>query len=52
MVNMLGDADVRETLAREGIERAGSSAAAFDAYIRAEIMKWTKVAHATGVKLD
>ena len=52
MVSMLRDADVRETLAREGIDRAGSSAAEFGAYIRAEIAKWTTVARDTGVQLD
>jgi len=52
MVNMLRDADVQETLAREGIDRAGSTAAEFSAYIRSEIAKWTKVAKETGVQLD
>jgi tripartite-type tricarboxylate transporter receptor subunit TctC len=52
MVGMLSDNDVRETLAREGIERAGSSAEAFGAYIRTEITKWGKVARDTGVQLD
>ena len=52
MVGMLRDADVQETLAREGIDRAGSSPGEFGAYIRAEIAKWTKVARETGVKLD
>ncbi len=52
MVNMLRDADVQETLAREGIDRAGSTAAEFSAYIRSEIAKWTKVAKEPGVQLD
>jgi tripartite-type tricarboxylate transporter receptor subunit TctC len=52
MVSLLHDADVQETLAREGIERAGSSAGEFGAYIRAEIAKWTKVAKETGILLD
>lgn len=52
MVGMLREADVQETLAREGIDRAGSSAAEFSAYIRSEIAKWTKVAKETGVQLD
>lgn len=52
MVNMLRDADVQETLAREGIDRAGSTAAEFSAFIRSEIAKWTKVAKETGVQLD
>ena len=52
MVNMLRDADVLDTLAREGIDRAGSSPGEFSAYIRSEIAKWTKVAKETGVQLD
>ena len=46
------DADVQETLAREGIDRAGSSPGEFNAYIRSEIAKWTTVARETGVRLD
>jgi len=52
LTGMLRDADVQETLAREGIDRAGTSAAGFGAFIRAEIAKWTKVARETGVQLD
>jgi len=52
MLSMLRDADVQDTLAREGIDRAGTSPAEFSAYIRSEIAKWTKVARETGVKLD
>lgn len=52
MVSMLRDADVQETLAREGIDRAGSSPGEFSAYIRSEIAKWTRVARETGVQLD
>jgi tripartite-type tricarboxylate transporter receptor subunit TctC len=51
MVSMLRDADVEATLAREGIDRAGSSPGEFGAYIRSEIAKWTKVARETGVQL-
>jgi tripartite-type tricarboxylate transporter receptor subunit TctC len=52
MAGMLRDVDVQETLAREGIDRAGSSASEFGAFIRTEIAKWTKVARETGVQLD
>lgn len=52
MVGMLRDADVQETLLREGIERAGTTPAEFGAYIRAEIEKWTKVVKTTRVQLD
>jgi tripartite-type tricarboxylate transporter receptor subunit TctC len=52
MVGMLRDADVQDILAREGIDRAGSSPGEFGAYIRTEIAKWAKVARETGVQLD
>jgi tripartite-type tricarboxylate transporter receptor subunit TctC len=52
LAGMLRDVDVQETLAREGIDRAGSSAAEFSAFIRTDIAKWTKVARETGVQLD
>jgi len=52
MVGMLRDADVQDTLAREGIDRAGSSVGEFSNFIRSEIAKWTKVARETGVQLD
>jgi tripartite-type tricarboxylate transporter receptor subunit TctC len=52
LVGMLRDADVQAMLAREGIDRAGSSPAEFSAFIRTEIAKWTKVARETGVQLD
>jgi tripartite-type tricarboxylate transporter receptor subunit TctC len=52
LLNMLREADVQETLAREGIERAGTTPEQFGAFIRSEIAKWTKVAQDTGVQLD
>jgi tripartite-type tricarboxylate transporter receptor subunit TctC len=52
MAGMLRDVDVQEALAREGIDRAGSSASEFSTFIRTEIAKWTKVARETGVQLD
>lgn len=52
MINLLREPDVQDVLAREGIDRAGSSASDFGAYIRAEIAKWSKVARETGVQLD
>ena len=52
LVAMLREPDVQEALAREGIDRAGGSAAEFGAYLRTELDKWSKVAHETGVKLD
>jgi tripartite-type tricarboxylate transporter receptor subunit TctC len=52
MVHLLRDADVQDALARENIDRAGSSPAEFGAYLRSEITKWGKVARETGVQLD
>ena len=52
LLSMLRDADVREVLAREGMEAVGTSPGQFADYIRAEIAKWTIVARATGVQLD
>ena len=52
MVSMLRDADVQETFAREGIDRAGTTPAELGAFIRTEIAKWTRVARETGVQLD
>jgi tripartite-type tricarboxylate transporter receptor subunit TctC len=44
--------DVRERLAREGVEPAGTSPAEFSAYIRSEIEKWAKVVKASGARVD
>jgi tripartite-type tricarboxylate transporter receptor subunit TctC len=52
ITGMLRDTDVQETLAREGIDRAGMSSADFSSFIRREIAKWTKVAQETAVRLD
>ena len=49
---MLHEAGVQETLAREGIERAGTTPEQFGAFIRSEIAKWTTVVRETGVRLD
>ena len=42
--------DVREALAKAGIEPAGGTAAQFDEFIRAEMTRWAKVAQAAGVQ--
>jgi tripartite-type tricarboxylate transporter receptor subunit TctC len=52
MVSMLQEPDVEELLAHEGIERAGSSAPAFEQYIRNEIIRWTKVIKDSAISLD
>ena len=42
--------DVRETLARVGMDPAGSTPGEADAYLRAEIAKWTGVVKESGIK--
>jgi tripartite-type tricarboxylate transporter receptor subunit TctC len=42
--------DVRENLIRQGMDPAGSTPAEADAYLRAEIAKWTGVVKEAGIK--
>ena len=42
--------DVRESLLRQGMDPAGSTPAEADAYLRAEIAKWTGVVKEAGIK--
>jgi tripartite-type tricarboxylate transporter receptor subunit TctC len=42
--------DVRDTLARVGMDPAGSAPVEADAYLRAEIAKWTGVVKEAGIK--
>jgi len=44
--------DVRERLARDGLEPVGSTPEQFAAYIRSEIEKWGKVVREAGIKLE
>ncbi len=48
----LARADVKERLARVGLEPAESSAAAFASHIRAELRKWARVVSDAGIKPD
>jgi len=48
----LADASVRKSLTKLGIDIEGSSPQEFDAYIRAEIPKWTSVVKTSGAKLE
>ena len=50
VVKALAAPDVREALAKAGIEPASGSAAQFDEFIRAEMTRWAKVAQAAGVQ--
>jgi tripartite-type tricarboxylate transporter receptor subunit TctC len=44
--------DVRERLASQGFDIVGSSSAEFARYVRSEILKWAKVARASGTAVD
>jgi tripartite-type tricarboxylate transporter receptor subunit TctC len=44
--------EVRERLARDGIEPVGSTPQEFAAYIRFEVEKWGKVVREAGIKLE
>jgi len=44
--------DVHDLLIRQGMDPAGSTPAEFDAYLRAEIAKWTRVAQESGIKAN
>ena len=49
---MLADPAVKERLDALAFEPAGQSRAAFAAFMKAEIAKWTHVARAAGAKAD
>ena len=44
--------EVQESLTRQGMDPAGSTPAELDAYLRAEIAKWTRVVKEAGIKPD
>ena len=44
--------DVIARLSADGATPVGNSAAAFDAYIKTEFVKWAKVVKAANLKLD
>lgn len=52
MAKALAAPDVRQKLADQTVEISGSTPEAFDAYIRAEIAKWSKVVKASGARPD
>jgi tripartite-type tricarboxylate transporter receptor subunit TctC len=49
-VKVLAMSDVRERLRDQGYETVGSSPAEFGAYIKSELVKWTKVIKTGGIK--
>ena len=51
-VKVLGRADVKATLAAQGLEVAPSSPEAFAAHIQSEIARFTRIARAAGIKAE
>ncbi len=51
-LKVLGMREIQELLTRQGMDPAGSTPAAFDTYLRAEIAKWTKVVQESGIKAN
>jgi tripartite-type tricarboxylate transporter receptor subunit TctC len=52
MVKALAEPETRKALADLGVEVGSSTPAAFAAYIKSEIPKWTAVVKASGAKMD
>jgi len=51
-VKTLADPGVREKLLGRGAEPVGNSPAQFDAYLKADIERWAKLAQTTHIKID
>jgi tripartite-type tricarboxylate transporter receptor subunit TctC len=51
-VKVLGRAEVKATLAQQGLEVASSSPEAFAAHIKSEIARFTQIARAAGIKAE
>jgi tripartite-type tricarboxylate transporter receptor subunit TctC len=52
IVAILNQLEVKERFARDGAEVVAGMPEAFDAYIRAEAVKWAKVVKAAGIKAE
>ena len=52
IVAVLNEAAIRDRLRADGLEAVGGDAAAFDAYTRAEILKWGGLVRQTGIRID
>ena len=49
---LLGESDVRELLARQGMSAAGGSPGRFGALVKKELTRWSRVVAAAGIKAD
>jgi tripartite-type tricarboxylate transporter receptor subunit TctC len=49
---ILAETEVKERLAKDGIETVGASPEDFSAYIKSEVEKWGKVVRDAGIKLE
>ena len=49
---LLKEADVREVLAKQGLEPAGGTPDALGARVKRELANWTRVVNAAGIKAD
>ena len=49
---LLKEADVREVLAKQGLEAAGGTPEALGARVKRELANWTRVVKAAGIKAD
>jgi tripartite-type tricarboxylate transporter receptor subunit TctC len=52
MVKSLAAPDIRESFAAQSVEISGNTPEEFDAVIRADIAKWSKVVKASGARAD
>jgi tripartite-type tricarboxylate transporter receptor subunit TctC len=52
MVRVLGQKDVQELLLKQGAETAPTSPEEFGAYVKSEIVKWTRVVKESGVQAN
>ena len=51
-VKALNDPEVKQKLAAQGADLVGSTPAEYDAFVRAETEKWTRVIEQSGAKID
>ena len=49
---LLKEADVRDVLAKQGLEPAGGTPEALGARVKRDLANWTRVVKAAGIKAD